>query len=71
MAPSEGLVASLRRVRQKLALPASEHQTGEIAVSSHDLVVIDYTGEKRPVFQAEVERMKRKPTAAAAWCSPT
>jgi cysteinyl-tRNA synthetase, unknown class len=33
----------------------------EIASSSHDLVVIDYSGEDGPFSPAQVERMKQKP----------
>jgi len=62
MAPSEGLVASLRPPFVKnWRYQLQNIKPGEIAVSSHDLVVIDYTGENGPFSKAEVERMKRKP----------
>jgi cysteinyl-tRNA synthetase len=34
---------------------------GEIANSTHDLVVVDYSGNDGPFSKAQVERMKRKP----------
>jgi len=62
LAPSQGLVASLRppfvrnwRYQLQNIKPAA------IAASPHDLVVIDYSGDDGPFSKAEVARMKRKP----------
>jgi cysteinyl-tRNA synthetase len=62
MAPSQGLVASLRPPFVKnWRYQLQNIKPGEIAVSSHDLAVIDYSGDDGPFSKAEVERMKRKP----------
>jgi cysteinyl-tRNA synthetase len=62
MAPSQGLVASLRPPFVKnWRYQLQNIKPGEIATSPHDLVVIDYSGDNGPFSNAEVERMKRKP----------